>query len=137
MHGAHADDAVGQRRPERVRELHGELPLGARHGAPPGHVPPVAPDGRRDVGVAGRERRRRRRLQVLVDAPRLHRAPRRLRAGILGLGPPAAALRRRGVVLRWRWRWRGDHHAQRQLVGVLDLRLDRATSCKPRNTVEM
>ena len=133
MHGAHADDAVRQRRPERVRELHGELPLGARHGAPTGHVPPVASDARRDVGVV---RDRRRRLQVLVDAPRLHHAP-RLRAGILRLGPPAAALRRRGVVLRWRWRWRGDHHAQRQLVGVLDLRLDRATSCKPRNTVEM
>ena len=132
MHGAHADDAVGQRRPERVRELHGELPLGARHGAPTGHVPPVASDARRDVSVV---RDRRRRLQVLVDAPRLHRAPRRLRAGILGLGPPATP-RRRGVVLLRRWR-RGDHHAQRQLVGVLDLRLDRATSCKPRNTVEM
>lgn len=126
MHGAHADDAVRQRRPERVRELHRALPLGARHGAAPGHVTLVAPDGRRDVLGRGRERRRL--LQVLVDAPRLlHRAA----AAVLWIGPLAA--RRRGVVVllrgRRRRRWSGDHDAQRQIVGVLYLGLDRASCC--------
>jgi hypothetical protein len=91
VHGAHPDDAERERRPERVRELHGALPLRARDGAPAGDVPVVAPHRRGDVGDG----------EVILDAPRFHRAP-------VVLGRSRRQLRRR---------WCGDQ-AQREPVGI-------------------
>lgn len=105
MHGAHADDAVGERGPERVGDLRGALPLGGGDGAAAGHVPLVAPDGRRDAGEG----------QVVLEAPRLRRAtPRRAAVGVQSpLGHvPRRRRRRCGELAHW------------ELVGVF-LVLDR------------